>query len=104
MVGTKPVERPSPRAWRATCFIHSMVWMVSKGLVAQPFYAEHVNGSLEGSRRSWLPLTVREKSALRDSCPLRRGQFAIVHDQVRGGRLCAKLPQKSGDLPAMVGG
>ena len=32
MVGTKPVERPSARAWRATCFIHSMVWMVSKGV------------------------------------------------------------------------
>jgi len=32
MVGTKPVKRPSARAWRATCFIHSMVWMVSKGV------------------------------------------------------------------------
>ncbi len=37
MVGTKPVERPSARAWRATCFIHSMVWMVSKGFGSTDF-------------------------------------------------------------------
>lgn len=75
MVGTKPAGRPSARAWRATCFIHSMVWMVSNDLCFP-----------------------------RDSGAGARGSFAIEDNQVCRNRLRTQLPQQRSDLTAMIGG
>src|SRR5580692_1097989 len=64
----------SASAWRATCFIHSIVRMVSK-------------------RDAWRRLR-----------PRGGGLLAIVADQIRGDRLGAELPHHRHDLPAVIAG
>src|SRR5258708_15277216 len=93
IVGTKPAERPSARACRATCFIHSMVWMVSKGVEWRRLQACGF-WSLHGPNPTGCPsemLRVKSPSYL-ESGPRHRCLLAIVHDQIRGDRFHAELP------------
>ena len=90
IVGTKPVDASFGSRLAATCFIHSMVWMVSKGFSA--------HASACGVCQQ---ITQAEGG---ESSTRGRGLFAIIADQVRGDRLHAELPQHRDDLAAVIAG